>query len=248
VRKYDYVCSIRDKYVEIIYEYYKVLLGGYVLSNINLDINLEVEKKESRLIYNLSKRIIDIIGSLIGLILLSPILIIVGILIKFESKGPIVFTQKRVGKDGKEFDMYKLRSMVVNAEEIKEKLKEQNEMSGPMFKMKDDPRITKVGKFIRKTSIDELPQLVNVLKGDMSLVGPRPSLPNEVKEFETWMLKRLNVKPGLTCYWQVMGRNNIDFEDWMKLDVKYVNERSFWLDIKLIFKTFFVLFGDKNAA
>ncbi len=248
MRKYDYVCSIRDKYVERICEYYKVLLGGYVLSNINLDINLEVEKKESRLIYNLSKRIIDIIGSLIGLILLSPILIIVGILIKFESKGPIVFTQKRVGKDGKEFDMYKLRSMVVNAEEIKEKLKEQNEMSGPMFKMKDDPRITKVGKFIRKTSIDELPQLVNVLKGDMSLVGPRPSLPNEVKEFETWMLKRLNVKPGLTCYWQVMGRNNIDFEDWMKLDVKYVNERSFCLDIKLIFKTFFVLFGDKNAA
>ncbi|EEH96849.1 sugar transferase [Clostridium tertium] len=218
------------------------------MSNINLDINVEVEKRDNRLIYNLSKRIIDIIGSLIGLILLSPILIIVGILIKFESKGPIVFTQKRVGKDGKEFDMYKLRSMVVNAEEIKEKLKEQNEMSGPMFKMKDDPRITKVGKFIRKTSIDELPQLVNILKGDMSLVGPRPSLPNEVKEFETWMLKRLNVKPGLTCYWQVMGRNNIDFEDWMKLDVKYVNERSFWLDIKLIFKTVFVLFGDRNAA
>ncbi len=218
------------------------------MSNINLDINVEVGKKESRLIYRLSKRVIDIIGSFTGLVLLSPILIIVGILIKFESKGPIVFTQKRVGKDGKEFDMYKLRSMVVNAEEIKEKLKEQNEMSGPMFKIKDDPRITSIGKFIRKTSIDELPQLVNVLKGDMSLVGPRPSLPNEVKEFETWMLKRLNVKPGLTCYWQVMGRNNIDFEDWMKLDVKYVNERSFWLDIKLIFKTFFVLFGDKNAA
>ncbi|MCR1951915.1 sugar transferase [Clostridium sp. DSM 100503] len=211
-------------------------------------MNVEVGKKESRLIYRLSKRVIDIIGSFTGLVLLSPILIIVGILIKFESKGPIVFTQKRVGKDGKEFDMYKLRSMVVNAEEIKEKLKEQNEMSGPMFKIKDDPRITRIGKFIRKTSIDELPQLVNVLKGDMSLVGPRPSLPNEVKEFETWMLKRLNVKPGLTCYWQVMGRNNIDFEDWMKLDVKYVNERSFWLDIKLIFKTFFVLFGDKNAA
>ncbi|WP_097033719.1 sugar transferase [Clostridium tertium] len=230
------------------YEYYKVLLGGYALSNINLDINVEVGKKESRLIYRLSKRVIDIIGSFTGLVLLSPILIIVGILIKFESKGPIVFTQKRVGKDGKEFDMYKLRSMVVNAEEIKEKLKEQNEMSGPMFKIKDDPRITSIGKFIRKTSIDELPQLVNVLKGDMSLVGPRPSLPNEVKEFETWMLKRLNVKPGLTCYWQVMGRNNIDFEDWMKLDVKYVNERSFWLDIKLIFKTVFVLFGDKNAA
>lgn len=236
-----------DKYEERIFEFYKVLLGGCALSNINLEINVEVEKKESGLIYNLSKRIIDITGSFIGLVLLSPILIIVGILIKLESKGPIVFTQKRVGKDGKEFDMYKLRSMVVNAEEIKEKLKEQNEMSGPMFKIKDDPRITKIGKFIRKTSIDELPQLVNVLKGDMSLVGPRPSLPNEVKDFETWMLKRLNVKPGLTCYWQVSGRNNIDFEDWMKLDIKYVNERSFLLDIKLIFKTFFVLFGDNNA-
>ena len=217
------------------------------MSNINLDFNVGVGKKESRLIYNLSKRIVDIIGAVIGLILLSPILVIVGILINLESKGPIVFTQKRIGKDGKEFNMYKLRSMVVNAEEIKEKLKEQNEMSGPMFKMKYDPRITKIGKFIRKTSIDELPQLVNVLKGDMSLVGPRPSLPNEVKEFEPWMLKRLDVKPGLTCYWQVMGRNSIDFEEWMKLDVKYVNERNFWLDLKLILKTFFFFFGDENA-
>ncbi|MGG7058026.1 sugar transferase [Clostridium tertium] len=217
------------------------------MDNINVNINSAVEK-EDRLIYSLFKRLIDIIGALFGLILLSPILIIVGFLIKLESKGPIIFAQKRVGLNGKEFKMYKFRSMVANAEEIKEKLKEKNEMSGPMFKIKDDPRITKVGKFIRKTSIDELPQLINVLKGDMSLVGPRPSLPNEVKEFEYWMLKRLDVKPGLTCYWQVMGRNNIDFENWMKLDVKYVNERSFWLDIKLIFKTFFVLFGDENAA
>ena len=137
--------------------------------------------------------------------------------------------------------------MVVNAEELKERLADQNEMSGPMFKMKDDPRVTKVGKFIRKTSIDELPQLWNVLKGDMSLVGPRPSLPKEVAQFEEWMYKRLEVKPGLTCYWQVSGRNNIDFEDWMKLDIKYVDERSTWIDIKLIFKTVGVLFGDKNA-
>ena len=138
--------------------------------------------------------------------------------------------------------------MVVNAEDLKEKLSAQNEMSGPMFKMKDDPRVTKVGKFIRKTSIDELPQLWNVLKGDMSLVGPRPSLPKEVAQFEDWMYKRLEVKPGLTCYWQVSGRNNIDFEDWMKLDCKYVDERNLWIDIKLIFKTVGVLFGDKNAA
>ena len=218
------------------------------MDNINININSTVKKKENRLIYSLSKRIIDITGALFGLILLSPILIIVGFLIKLESKGPIIFAQKRVGLNKKEFKMYKLRSMVVNAEELKEKLADQNEMSGPMFKIKDDPRITKIGKFIRKTSIDELPQLINVLKGDMSLVGPRPSLPNEVKEFESWMLKRFEVKPGLTCYWQIMGRNSIDFQNWMKLDIKYVNERSFWLDIKLIFKTFFVLFGDENAA
>lgn len=137
--------------------------------------------------------------------------------------------------------------MVSNAEELKDKLMEQNEMSGPMFKMKHDPRITKVGKFIRKTSIDELPQLINILKGEMSLVGPRPSLPKEVANFEPWMLERLEVKPGLTCYWQVMGRNDIDFEDWMKLDIKYVHDRNIWLDIKLIFKTFFVLFGDESA-
>lgn len=198
-------------------------------------------------VYLFLKRGLDIVASTLGLIVLSPIIILVAIAIKLESKGPVLFSQDRVGKNGKIFKMYKMRSMVQNAEELKEKLLEQNEMSGPMFKMKDDPRITKVGKFIRKTSIDELPQLINVIKGDMSLVGPRPSLPKEVKEFELWMYERLAVKPGLTCYWQVMGRNNIDFEDWMKLDIKYVRERNFFLDIKLIFKTFFVLFGDKNA-
>ncbi|MBE6055104.1 MAG: sugar transferase [Clostridium sartagoforme] len=214
----------------------------------NTNIKPVVVASENTLIYSILKRITDIVGSLLGLIILSPVLIIIGILIKVESKGPILFSQIRVGLNGKEFKMYKLRSMVSNAEELKKLLAEKNEMSGPMFKIKEDPRITKIGKFIRKTSIDELPQLINVLKGDMSLVGPRPSLPNEVKEFEPWMLKRLEVKPGLTCYWQVMGRNNIDFENWMKLDIKYVNERSLWLDIKLIFKTFFVLFGDDNAA
>ncbi len=210
---------------------------------------LEVESESSMefSLYEVIKRLIDIACSFLGVILLSPLFIIIAIIIKITSKGPVFFSQKRVGKNGKEFDMYKFRSMVVNAEELKEKLAAQNEMSGPMFKMKDDPRVTKVGKFIRKTSIDELPQLWNVLKGDMSLVGPRPSLPKEVAQFEGWMYKRLEVKPGLTCYWQVSGRNNIDFEDWMKLDVKYVEERNLWIDIKLIFKTVFVLFGDKNA-
>ncbi len=198
--------------------------------------------------YKILKRALDIIGSVLGLILLSPLLLIVSILIKLESEGSIIFAQRRVGFRGKEFNMYKFRSMVVNAEDLKSQLKEQNEMSGPMFKMKNDPRITKIGKFIRKTSIDEVPQLINILKGEMSFVGPRPSLKSEVEQFKPWMLKRFEVKPGLTCYWQVMGRNNIDFEEWMKLDIKYVNERNIFIDIKLIFKTFFVLFGDENAA
>ena len=217
------------------------------MNNLAIKKDVEVVIKKEKNVYSFFKRAIDIIGSLIGLILASPILLIVGILIKLESKGPIVFSQIRVGLKGKEFKMYKLRSMVVNAEELKKKLEEQNEMSGPMFKIKDDPRITKVGKFIRKTSIDELAQLINVLKGDMSLVGPRPSLPNEVAELEEWMLERLEVKPGLTCYWQVMGRNKIGFEEWMRLDIRYVRERSLWLDIMLILRTFFVLFGDNNA-
>ena len=207
--------------------------------------NIDENRKR---IYEISKRAIDIIGAGSGLLLLSPVIAIVACAVKFTSKGTVFFSQKRVGKNGELFDMYKFRSMVVNAEELKEKLAHQNEMSGPMFKMKDDPRVTKVGKFIRKTSLDELPQLLNVLKGDMSLVGPRPSLPKEVAQFEKWMYKRLSVKPGLTCFWQVSGRNNIDFEDWMKLDIKYVDERNIWIDIKLIFKTVLVLFGDKNAS
>ena len=218
------------------------------MEGIELKFENEVESRESFSLYEICKRVMDILGAGCGLVLLSPVIIIVAILVKFSSKGPVFFSQKRVGKNGKAFEMYKFRSMVVNAEELKEKLVAQNEMSGPMFKMKDDPRVTKVGKFIRKTSLDELPQLWNVIKGDMSLVGPRPSLPKEVAQFEEWMYKRLCVKPGLTCYWQVSGRNNIDFEDWMKLDCRYVNERNLWIDIKLIFKTVGVLFGDKNAA
>ena len=206
------------------------------------------ENKQNEKSYLFLKRVIDIVLSIIGLIVLSPILLITVILIKVESKGPAIFKQKRVGKDGKLFDIYKFRSMVINAEELKKSLEVNNEMSGPMFKIKEDPRITKVGRIIRRTSIDELPQLVNVLKGEMSLVGPRPSLPNEVEKFEDWMKTRLRVKPGITCYWQVMGRNSIPFREWMKLDIKYVNERSTFLDLKLIFKTAFVLFGDESAS
>lgn len=217
-------------------------------SEFNIDNHsiCDVKVKKS-LGYFFVKRGMDILGAIIGIILLSPVMIITAIAIKINSKGPIVFAQERVGKNGVTFKMYKFRSMVQDAEKLLTKLKNQNEMSGPMFKMKEDPRITSVGKFIRRTSIDELPQFFNVLKGDMSLVGPRPNLPREVCKFDEWQKQKLVAKPGITCYWQVMGRNAIDFEDWMKLDIKYIKERSIALDIKLIFKTFFVLFGDENA-
>lgn len=204
--------------------------------------------KNQKKFYEVIKRLIDIIASICGLIILFPILVMVAIVIKIESKGPIIFSQDRVGLNGSKFKMYKFRSMIVDAERYKEKLLEQNEMNGPMFKIKNDPRVTKVGKFIRRTSIDELPQLLNILKGDMSLVGPRPSLPKEVEKFSPWMLERLNVKPGLTCYWQISGRNDIQFEDWMKLDIKYVKERGILLDLRLVIRTFFVLFGDEHAS
>lgn len=206
------------------------------------------EQMDNRRLYELVKRVVDIICSLVGLIVLMPILFVVAISIKIESKGPIIFAQYRVGKDSKLFKMYKFRSMVNNAEEIKENLESMNERTGPMFKIKNDPRITHIGRIIRKASIDELPQLVNILKGDMSIVGPRPSLPKEVEAFDGWMMQRLTVKPGLTCYWQVGGRNDIEFDEWMKLDIKYVEERKLIVDAKLILKTFFVLLGDKNAS
>lgn len=199
--------------------------------------------------YLIAKRIIDIVASLIGIIILLPVFIIIAIIIKLEDpKGKIFFSQIRNGKDGKEFNMYKFRSMVHNAEELLEELKEQNEMDGPVFKIKEDPRITKVGKFIRKTSIDELPQLFNVLLGDMSLVGPRPPIPREVAQYNDYQLQRLLVKPGITCYWQISGRNNIDFDEWVELDLKYIRERSLLNDIKIIFKTLPVLLGDSNAS
>ncbi len=199
--------------------------------------------------YLFCKRVIDIIGSLAGLILLSPVFLLVSIALKLESpKSKVIFVQRRNGKYAKEFDMYKFRSMVANAENMLYEVMEDNEADGPVFKMKNDPRITKVGKFIRKTSIDELPQLVNVLKGDMSLVGPRPPIPHEVKQYTNHHMKRLSIKPGLTCYWQVCARHSVTFEEWIDLDIKYIKERSLLVDIKLILKTILVLFGDKNAC
>jgi len=196
---------------------------------------------------NYGKRIIDILLSLIGLILFSPFFILVSILIKIDSKGPIIFTQTRVGKEGKLFKIYKFRTMCVNAEQIRSHLQNKNDMENVLFKIKDDPRITFVGKYLRKTSIDELPQLWNVVKGEMSLVGPRPALPEEILKYSTKDLQRLKVKPGCSGLWQIMGRNDLSFESMIRLDLEYINNIKFKNDILIIYKTFGVMRTGKGA-
>lgn len=198
--------------------------------------------------YVIRKRLFDLLLAVCALLVLSPLLLMIAIAIKCESwRSPIIFRQVRIGLDGKPFAMYKFRSMVGNAEVLKQQLLLQNEATGPVFKIKKDPRITKIGRFIRRTSLDELPQLLNVVKGDMSLVGPRPPLPEEVQHYSNYEKQRLTVIPGLTCYWQVSGRNHVSFEKWVELDLKYIEERSFFVDLKLILKTTRVLFGSKDA-
>ncbi len=183
------------------------------------------------------KGLMDRIGALVGVILSAPLMLAAAIAIKLDSRGPVLFKQVRSGLNGKPFSFYKFRTMVCNAEDLKEELKEHNEMSGPVFKIKDDPRITRVGRILRKYSIDEFPQFFNVLKGDMSLVGPRPPLPKEVAEYEPWQHRKLSVRPGVTCLWQINGRNKIDFEDWMKLDLEYIDNWSLWQDAKILART-----------
>lgn len=194
------------------------------------------------------KRMIDVAVSAAGLVLCSPLFLLIALLIKLEDpKGPVFFSQQRIGKDGKPFSMYKFRSMVSNAEELLAQLLPHNEISGHMFKMKNDPRITKVGRFIRRTSLDELPQLYNVLRGDMSLVGPRPPLPREVEAYSPRHWQRLSVIPGCTGLWQVSGRNSVGFEEMVRLDLEYIAARSIRMDLKIIMKTFLVVFGAKDA-
>lgn len=194
------------------------------------------------------KRFVDIIGGIVGAVLSFPIILIVAIPLKIESPGPLIFKQQRVGKNGRIFNIYKLRSMYQDAEERKKALMEQNKMDGHMFKMDNDPRITKVGKFIRKTSIDELPQFWNVLKGDMSLVGTRPPTVDEFEKYESHHKRRLSMKPGITGKWQVSGRSDIqDFEEVVKLDCEYIDEWSPFLDIQILFKTVGVVLTHKGA-
>ncbi len=194
------------------------------------------------------KRTFDIVSSFCGIVVLSPVLAACALIVKIsDPQGPVIFKQTRVGKNGKLFTMYKFRSMYADAEERKKELEKFNETSGPTFKMKNDPRIYPMGRILRKFSLDELPQLFNILRGDMSVVGPRPPLPSEVAEYLPWHKMRLSVNPGLTCFWQVSGRSDIEFEDWMRLDNKYVRHGNFTTDLQLVAKTFKAVFKSDGA-
>ena len=198
---------------------------------------LNKDKIGSRFVYHSIKRIFDIVAATCGIVLLSPLMIIIAVLIKTEDHGPIFYKQVRVGKNGKTFKMYKFRSMFVNADKMLAELKEQNDVEGPMFKMKEDPRVTKIGHFIRKHSLDELPQFFNVIKGDMSLVGPRPPLPSEVAEYSDYDKQRLYVIPGCTGLWQATERNEVGFNEMVQLDIQYIKRASFIFDLWIIWKT-----------
>ncbi len=216
---------------------YRTRISACHLEHFNGQPALVYSSAKPKSLTTLIKDTVDRSAALIGLLVISPFLLLTALAVKVTSKGPALFKQTRLGKNGARFGVYKFRTMSVDAEQRKTSLQGDNEMSGPMFKIKNDPRITPLGKFLRKYSIDELPQLFNVLKGEMSLVGPRPALPKEVAEFAPWQRRKLAVKPGLTCIWQVSGRNNIDFDNWMKLDLEYIDNWSLWLDAKIIAQT-----------
>lgn len=214
-------------------------------NQIEADISLPVLNE--KVSYILMKRSLDIMISLSILLLVLPMIPVIIVLIKADTKGSILFKQKRVGKNGREFDLYKFRSMVPGAEKAIESLRSLSGSDGPIFKLREDPRVTRVGSFLRRSSLDELPQLINVLKGDMSIVGPRPNLPSEVAQYLPWQKKRLLVTPGITCFWQVTGRSHIGFQEWMRLDLEYIRKRSISTDLKIILKTFPAVIARKGA-
>ena len=195
--------------------------------------------------YRRRKRLLDIFGSLFLIVVSAPLMLAIVALIKLTSRGPVFYTSERIGLCGKSFRFYKFRSMYLDADKRMAEVIGSNEKDGPIFKMHDNPRITRIGRILRQTSMDELPQLFNVLRGDMSLVGPRPPLPNEVAKYDDYAMERLSIRPGMTCYWQIMGRSNLSFEEWMELDHRYLEEMGVITDLKILLKTpFAVLKGD----
>lgn len=211
-------------------------------------ITIDAVRQHRRYGYRFVKRVFDFVASLLGLIILSPLFLIIAIAIKLEDpKGSVFYSQTRLGRGETPFKMYKFRSMVSNADELLEQLLKNNEIDGAMFKMQDDPRVTRIGKFIRKYSIDELPQLLNVLQGSMSLVGPRPPLPREVSEYTEYDKQRLAVKPGCTGLWQATVRNSVGFDEMVKLDLLYISKRSVSFDVYILFKTVVIMFKPNGA-
>jgi exopolysaccharide biosynthesis polyprenyl glycosylphosphotransferase len=197
----------------------------------------DIAAANTRIGYRIAKRSLDIMVAALGLAILSPVFLMIAMLIVMTSPGPAIFRQTRCGKDGRQFTCYKFRTMVTDAELIKLQLLHLNEVPGPVFKIRRDPRVTSLGRWLRKFSLDELPQLYNVLRGEMSLVGPRPALPEEVRRYSAEQRIRLLVKPGLTCLWQISGRSNVPFEQWVRLDAEYVQRQSLWLDLRILLRT-----------
>ena len=199
---------------------------------------IEHDLRSARSFYlRTGKRLLDVAGAAAALVIASPLLLLAAIAIKLESRGPVLYRSTRIGRGGRPFTFLKLRSMVHDADRHRHRLKHLNECDGPVFKMNRDPRVTRVGRFLRVTSIDEIPQFVNVLVGHMSLVGPRPPIPEEVAQYEPWQLRRLDVRPGLTCLWQISGRSRIGFQEWMRLDLEYIRRQSFALDMNILIRT-----------
>lgn len=194
------------------------------------------------------KRILDALAASMGLLLISPLFALLALAIRLESPGPVFYRSTRVGRRATHFNFLKFRTMVMDAEQMKKDLEHLNEMDGPVFKIEDDPRVTRIGKLLRRTSLDELPQLIHVIRGEMSLVGPRPPIPSEVEQYEVWQRRRLSVTPGITCLWQVSGRNIIGFDEWMRLDMEYINNLGLGLDLKVLLRTIPAVLRGRGAS
>jgi len=245
IEKIIHFCEIEGVKVNVAVDFFELQFARSKQTDLHGFPLLSFESAPDRIWQLLLKRIFDVVISLSALIILSPVFLVVSIMIKLTSPGPVFFRQKRVGLNGRIFTLYKFRTMQADAESKLEGLMSKNEMQGPVFKIENDPRLTSIGKFLRKFSIDEFPQFWNVLEGDMSIVGPRPPIPGEVKKYDSWQRRRLSMRPGLTCLWQASGRNKIvDFDKWVEMDLAYIDEWSLGLDVKLFLKTIpVVLFG-----
>jgi exopolysaccharide biosynthesis polyprenyl glycosylphosphotransferase len=241
------LCEEQGVEVRISLDILRFGTGNMMLADLDGVPMLAFTRTPSDAIALAAKRVFDIAASGFAMVVFAPLFAAIAVAIRLDSPGPVFFRQRRVGRNGRAFNMLKFRSMYRDAEQRLEALKTQNEMSGPVFKMKNDPRITRVGSFLRKTSLDELPQFLNVLKGEMSVVGPRPPIPAEVREYKRWQRRRLSVKPGITCVWQISGRNNIDFERWMEMDLDYIDRWSLWGDLAICLKTIPAVLTSRGA-